>query len=92
LRGRPDAQTLAFGPEPIDERDVKAVQIDAGMEAVLQALDDAGAQKWLGAAQGEFDDASRGDQCRQQANGNPLDTSVPGFSKLRHAASRLVSF
>lgn len=40
LGRRPDAQAFALGPKAVHQRDVKAVELDAGVKMVLEALDD----------------------------------------------------
>jgi len=50
LSGRPYAQAVALGLQSIEQREVEAVQLDAGVKAFFEGGDDAGAYKRLGMA------------------------------------------
>ena len=92
LRRRPDAQPLAFGPQPFHQRDVKAVQFDARVEAILQRFNNACAQERLCTAQAEVHNDGSHRQGSQQPARNPLDPPVSApkrFPNLCHARPRL---
>jgi hypothetical protein len=62
LRGRPDAQAMAFGLESVDERHFEAVKLDARVKAILQRLNDAGAEEGFSSAKENGNEHGQGRQ------------------------------
>jgi hypothetical protein len=53
-------------PEAVRERHVKAIQLDAGVKAILQGCNDAGAHEGLGAAQNDRTTTARAANSRSR--------------------------
>jgi len=71
---------------------MKAIQLDAGVKAVLKGCNDAGAQKGFGAAKKNGNDYGQSRQQQNQAGRNPLQPPVPAperCANLRHERLRL---
>jgi hypothetical protein len=76
LSGRPDAQSPAFDLDSFDERDVEAVELDAGVKAAFEGGDDSRSEEGFSTAQGDGDGDCEGQQQEQQAGGGPLEPAV----------------
>jgi len=66
LRWRPDAQSLALGPQPIHQRDMKAIELHARVKMLLQAFHNRGAQDGLGVVQDDGNRHAQRNQRQQQ--------------------------
>jgi hypothetical protein len=87
---RPDAQPFAFGPQPIGQGNMKAVQFHAGVKAALQFLHDAGAQEGLCPVQQSGHNPGQSRNHRQQTARNPLEPPVSAPKRCPNASqSRL---
>src|ERR1035438_9457050 len=83
-RRRPDAQSVAFGPQSIPKRQVKAVQLDARVKVVLQPLHNVGAHDRLGPVRQRQHSAGQHCKRHQQSAADPLQPSVPAPESCLH--------
>ena len=77
LSWRPDSQAAAFGLEAVFERHVKAVELDAGMEVLLEGLYDACADEGLGSMEEERSDTGEHDEDKDNRQCDQFETFVP---------------
>jgi hypothetical protein len=74
----PDAQAAAFSLEPVLERHVEAVELDAGMEVLLKGIDDARADERFGAMKQKRGDAGKHNEDEDDRRADQFETPVPG--------------
>jgi hypothetical protein len=74
---RPDAQAAALCLHAMDERHVEAIQLDAGVKAVLESFNNAGAEKGLGAVQKVRSEPGKNGNQQQQADPGPFENPMP---------------
>jgi hypothetical protein len=73
---RPDSQAATLCLHAVDERHVEAIQLDAGVKAVLESFNNAGAEKRLGAVQKIGSDTGQDDEKKQQADRGPFENRM----------------
>ncbi len=76
LSRRPDTQPFPLSPQPVHQRDMKAVELDAGMKVVFQLVDNHFAQNRFGAVQRDGDYHTQDDEQHEQAAPGPDQPSM----------------